>query len=601
MAMLRTTSLLFMVSILVVATACSSVVPPQNIQNNQQSTTVSPITSTSNAPLSPSELNGQLNSNTVFLSWRVNSTDETGFKVYRNGTLITTLPAKTNTYQDAGLTLGTSYTYQVRAFNEGGESGAATFTLNVPAMQAPSPPSNLVALTPSSSSVSLQWSDNSSNESGFRVYRDGSLIGTVNTNTNIFPDKGLQPGKTYTYIVKAYNSTGESGGASCIAKTPNPPMNITLEYAVLSDNKSGLLTSYLGTTFIVLTSDGVSPPHTEVFQQQGIYFQNYMTQKINQTLWHTDRASENVRVSIMAVSRMTTSPFGSILASLGSLWANSQGIPVSASDIQQVLGPTGDQLVGYYDLGLLNSTNAWGIGQQFKGVGYGDIKLWLSVWSETQPALGATPIVNPSVKIGTVDGPTQILAGNTYSYTVTLVNTELHQVDLVLTVESTIPNTQPVTQQVAIGGNSSTNVTFNLRFDQPGARTLTFSLAVSGRVFQSSTKSINASGPLSIVFDGWYVSGAKVTSARVGQNVTAKLTVTGGAAGAYTLQIYRDISLFPDQLTKDVTFTYNGNSTTIEITFTPNVASGYHYSLTNGISIWSQDQPTYPPRLQVTD
>ncbi len=65
-------------------------------------------------------------------------------------------------------------------------------------------------------SMSLNWSDNSSNESGFRIERKTgsngtySQIATVTANVRSYTDSTISPGTTYCYRVRAYNSTAES-------------------------------------------------------------------------------------------------------------------------------------------------------------------------------------------------------------------------------------------------------------------------------------------------------------------------------------------------------------------------------------------------------
>jgi hypothetical protein len=63
----------------------------------------------------------------------------------------------------------------------------------------PNPPSNLIGKPISINKVSLQWVDNSNNEGGFKIYRDGIIIKTVDTNIVAYQDTGLQAGKTYYY------------------------------------------------------------------------------------------------------------------------------------------------------------------------------------------------------------------------------------------------------------------------------------------------------------------------------------------------------------------------------------------------------------------
>jgi len=71
------------------------------------------------------------------------------------------------------------------------------------------------------SSVTLTWSDNSSNETGFKIERsnDGEnfvVIGTTSANINTFIDTNIGVG-TYWYRVFAYNSSGNSAPTNTVA------------------------------------------------------------------------------------------------------------------------------------------------------------------------------------------------------------------------------------------------------------------------------------------------------------------------------------------------------------------------------------------------
>ena len=70
----------------------------------------------------------------------------------------------------------------------------------------PNAPSDLV-LTPTSSSVTLSWSDNSSDESGFKIFRDGVIVGYTDAGIATYTDSGLSPHTSYTYTVKATTDT----------------------------------------------------------------------------------------------------------------------------------------------------------------------------------------------------------------------------------------------------------------------------------------------------------------------------------------------------------------------------------------------------------
>jgi len=77
-------------------------------------------------------------------------------------------------------------------------------------------PTNLSASSKTQNSVSLSWTDNSSNESGFMIERSStsstsgfSQIGISTTAS--YTDSGLSAATAYYYRVKAYNSAGNSG------------------------------------------------------------------------------------------------------------------------------------------------------------------------------------------------------------------------------------------------------------------------------------------------------------------------------------------------------------------------------------------------------
>jgi hypothetical protein len=84
--------------------------------------TINPV-SNPTPPNSPTDLTATAVSQTqIDLSWVDNSDDETGFKIQRESTLIETTAADVESYSDTGLTCNTTYTYQVTAYNDNGES-----------------------------------------------------------------------------------------------------------------------------------------------------------------------------------------------------------------------------------------------------------------------------------------------------------------------------------------------------------------------------------------------------------------------------------------------------------------------------------------------
>ena len=188
----------------------------------------------------------------IGLTWTDNSNNETGFKIERStsatGTfsLIATNSANITNYSDTGLSAGTAYYYRVRSTNSAGDSAnTAVATATTPAaVTIPAAPSGLIAAAISTSGISLSWTDNSNNETGFKIERSTSsggtytLIGTNAANATTFSDSGLASSTAYYYRVRSTNSAGDSANtavATATTQTPAPTSTTVTLYPV-ADN-----------------------------------------------------------------------------------------------------------------------------------------------------------------------------------------------------------------------------------------------------------------------------------------------------------------------------------------------------------------------------
>lgn len=112
---------------------------------------------------------------------------------------------------------------------EDGTTKAYTVTVTVQAANLPNAPSGLVSSL-GAAGVQLTWADNADNETGFRVYRDGSLLISLPTpNLNGYEDTSAAAGTFYEYQVVAYNVDGESSVSNTTAITYMPP-TLSLSY-----------------------------------------------------------------------------------------------------------------------------------------------------------------------------------------------------------------------------------------------------------------------------------------------------------------------------------------------------------------------------------
>lgn len=100
----------------------------------------------------------------------------------------------------------------------------------------PEAPSDLIAEPLSAAQVKLTWKDNSNNEQGFRLYRDGVIIADLPENTNEYEDTELKPATNYNYEIEAYNQSGKSDIILCSVKTLNPPIVVWIDKIGVHDN-----------------------------------------------------------------------------------------------------------------------------------------------------------------------------------------------------------------------------------------------------------------------------------------------------------------------------------------------------------------------------
>lgn len=158
--------------------------------------------------------------NHVTLNWAppTSTSGLTGYKVYRDGTLINSPSATTTTYADTPA-IG-SHSYYVTAMfgtTESAHSNTTTVTISATIV----PPRNLVANVTTSNSVNLSWTAPTSTFglTAYRVYRDGTLrFTTPNATTLTYTDTPTTQGN-HSYYITAMFGTTQSGQSNTATVT----------------------------------------------------------------------------------------------------------------------------------------------------------------------------------------------------------------------------------------------------------------------------------------------------------------------------------------------------------------------------------------------
>jgi len=223
--------------------------------------------------------------------------------------------------------------------------------------------------------VNLQWSDNSDNEDGFRIYRDNNVIATVGKNVSIYQDTGLKPSTTYQYAVKAYNRAGESGASLCTVKTPNPPITVRLDRIGVYDNRETWTRGKDGEVYVyIVVSDGKKTPERVRFpRQEAQYYklEKNETADIGAIIFSADEVGDFLTLATIGFEDdgggFEPLVYKALGAAIESQIAGGAGSLLEAFDfsigglIAQLSGAEDDWL-GSYER-TWNRDNNWGIGR----------------------------------------------------------------------------------------------------------------------------------------------------------------------------------------------------------------------------------------------
>lgn len=137
--------------------------------------------------------------------------------------------------------IGKTIKYYLIVYNKQGKLKLSSVQENIYVKdKPPTAPSNLFASFTTSSTVTLIWNDNSSNEKGFELWRkdigaggviDYRRIKTLTENTISTTDIGLSSFSAYYYRIRSFNSSGYSAFSDEVSPTSSTggPWNLNAE------------------------------------------------------------------------------------------------------------------------------------------------------------------------------------------------------------------------------------------------------------------------------------------------------------------------------------------------------------------------------------
>ncbi len=135
----------------------------------------------------------------------------------------------------------------------GGRLDVSSFLTTTPTTPtAPSAPQNLTA-TPGDRQITLAWGtpaiDGGSSITGYKVYRDGSLMASVVPSQRSYLDS-VANGLRFSYVVTAFNSVGESIASNTVTATAGtaPSRTVTVTHGTSKKNFTPVTVKWTGFT-----------------------------------------------------------------------------------------------------------------------------------------------------------------------------------------------------------------------------------------------------------------------------------------------------------------------------------------------------------------
>ena len=163
----------------------------------------------------------------------------------------------------------------------------------------PTTPSGLNATVDSQTEVTLFWTDNSNNETGFQVYKDGNLLTTTAANIVTYQATELTAATAYIFKIRAANSSVYSAYTAELSVT-------TLSTAVAPDGTTGVITA---TAVDTTEADKVNDSATETVTKgtNADIISNITVVSDLQTLTSISGSSDEIIVAKQAVNLGTAS------------------------------------------------------------------------------------------------------------------------------------------------------------------------------------------------------------------------------------------------------------------------------------------------------
>ncbi len=240
--------------------------------------------------------------NSVIINWSDNSFSETGYLIERKAgacseigvfETVALTAANVTTYTDSNLPTDTTFCYRVRTVGQNNFTSREDVHVETKTLK-PQPPTFTSLQALNTTTVKLNWTDNTTEELGFGIERclgvnceDFEFLTNVTANTTTYNDTTVCNGNTYKYRIYAFKTGYWTSEFSQILTVtiPSPPSSFNLTATTLSESSIKLdwTDSFTDETgFIIERCEGLN---CENFSQINSVSANTTSFTDNTVLW----------------------------------------------------------------------------------------------------------------------------------------------------------------------------------------------------------------------------------------------------------------------------------------------------------------------------
>jgi fibronectin type 3 domain-containing protein len=218
------------------------------------SATATPACAATNTIAIPTNLTVTAATSTqINMTWTA-SVGAAGYRIYKDGAYLKSVTTTSAT--DTGLTASTTYCYSISAFDVANNESARTSQLCATTYgPPPAVPAGVTASAVSTTRVDLSWTA-SAGASQYKIYRNGTLLGT--TTTASYSDTTAAANTAYIYTVTAIDATGSESSQS-IQSAANTGLTVPSSVVSTANSSSQITVSWTN-------SGGVNVAGYKVYQ-----------------------------------------------------------------------------------------------------------------------------------------------------------------------------------------------------------------------------------------------------------------------------------------------------------------------------------------------